>query len=551
MQHWPHSIWSKIKTLLGMEVTVRQSVIWLTAVLLMFLWFGFALWAYWQWKETAVSQERLMERNRIAVEMEVRGIFKTAQVFLLAARHWIYSHPNEPPLQNRQFVKMVRQFQDNTNGRIVVRLINQEGMSLIVSSGSAEISTDGRYLDYLGNMLHGSQKSESMSGKESSSSGGAAKVFIGQPYRGSITGRWGIPVGILLEGQVGDLAMVQAKVDLEILRERLAKRTFSESGAIVLLNKQGDLLANAPGPNWRRGNPVGSWEKLQAALMVSGSGILRNQRLDQQELWLAYGATTEFPLVVVVAESKNNIFADWYSTLWVVLALIVLTSLVAVLSARRALNLLGDLEESRHELELMAVTDSLTGLYNRRHFNKVAEAEWIRARRYNRPFSLIMFDIDLFKNVNDKPGWGHAAGDLVLVNMARSCHDVLRDNDMLCRLGGEEFAVMVPETDIYGALFLAERLRERVEVLVTNFKGSEIKVTISLGVAQSIAAEDSFAALERRADNALYNAKKSGRNHVKQAVARSEDMANEKGQINHVASVTASTLDGADQQRSD
>ena len=500
MYSWLKGLWNK--TIPGAEASVRWSVIWLTALFLFLLWAIFGTWSYSQWQEVSRTQEHLMERNRLAVETEVHGIFKAAQVFLLNARQWIKNHPKDNPLKNDYFVTMVESFQRATNESIVVRLINKDGMSQLISSGSAELSTDGRYLDYVAHALRQTREDA------------LPQVYIGQPYRGAVTGRLGIPVTMPLERPIGNIAMVQTQIDLDTLQQNLSKRTFSHAGAIVLLHRKGYLLANAPGSGWRRGNPVGNWNELDKALGEFATGILRNYRLDQGTLWLAYGATTEFPLVVVVAEGEGSIFAQWYRTFWILAALFMLASLVTLISARRALNLLRDLEESRQELQLMAVTDILTGLYNRRYYYMVCEIEWERARRYGRPYSLIMFDIDFFKNVNDKPDQGHAAGDEVLINLAKTCSIVLREHDVLCRLGGEEFGVMLPETREEGAMLLAERLRRCVQDMVTRYKSHQIKITISLGVAQNIPEEDSFAKLESRADEALFKAKRDGRNRV-------------------------------------
>jgi len=166
------------------------------------------------------------------------------------------------------------------------------------------------------------------------------------------------------------------------------------------------------------------------------------------------------------------------------------------------------------EISRLASTDSLTGIWNRHHFFEQADKEFRRALRYHRPLSIIMFDIDHFKKVNDR--CGHLAGDQVLKTVASTVQKAIRDVDLLCRYGGEEFIVVLPETDLEPALGGAERLRRELEELVVHTDSGPVKVTVSLGVAALH--EEPGPNLERlisRADDALYAAKAAGRNKVK------------------------------------
>ena len=168
---------------------------------------------------------------------------------------------------------------------------------------------------------------------------------------------------------------------------------------------------------------------------------------------------------------------------------------------------------NRIDLEKQAYTDYLTGLNNRRSFIERTEIELYRKERYGREFSLIMFDIDYFKYINDK--FGHNAGDLVLKEIANICRSVLREVDIIGRIGGEEFAILLPETDIVQATLVAERLR----VSISNGKvfpnlNEEVKFAASFGVTFTKDANKSINELLNQADNALYKAKNSGRNRV-------------------------------------
>jgi len=163
------------------------------------------------------------------------------------------------------------------------------------------------------------------------------------------------------------------------------------------------------------------------------------------------------------------------------------------------------------QVELLSTTDPLTGLSNRRHFDAAAKLEIMRARRYGRPLSAVMMDIDHFKRVNDT--FGHPVGDRVLVALSGLCLGLARKMDLKARLGGEEFCLLLPETSMESARVLAERLRADIEALPFDAGGRAFRVTASLGIAGYAAGEE-LETLLVRADGALYAAKESGRNRV-------------------------------------
>jgi diguanylate cyclase (GGDEF)-like protein len=165
------------------------------------------------------------------------------------------------------------------------------------------------------------------------------------------------------------------------------------------------------------------------------------------------------------------------------------------------------------QMSTAAVTDTLTGLSNRRHFFSQAEKEFERARRYGRPLSLIMLDIDNFKAVNDTHG--HLIGDQVLRVLAGAVSKTIRATDYICRFGGDEFLILMPESGHGQALAMAERLRQKIstEMVVVTAKGS-LTLTISLGVASLKDGEETLEKLVGRADAAMYEAKAAGRDKV-------------------------------------
>lgn len=164
------------------------------------------------------------------------------------------------------------------------------------------------------------------------------------------------------------------------------------------------------------------------------------------------------------------------------------------------------------QLRDMAEKDFLTGIFNRRHFIETAEKEISRSKRYDATLSVAMLDIDWFKKINDQ--FGHAAGDAVLKGVARISQDSLRDTDIMGRIGGEEFAILLIESDLKSSLIVAERLKKNIESNTFRFEDQEIRCTISTGISELIPKEDTLEAIMKRADAALYEAKKAGRNQI-------------------------------------
>lgn len=174
-----------------------------------------------------------------------------------------------------------------------------------------------------------------------------------------------------------------------------------------------------------------------------------------------------------------------------------------------------ELDEKNQALEILSLTDRLTGVYNRRMLEQTLQAELPRAKRYGKPFAVIMLDVDRFKPIND--AFGHDVGDSVLVQVAGAIVNEARETDVAGRWGGEEFLLICPETGVAVAAAMAERLRRGLEGHV--FPHGET-VTASFGVA-AYRAGDEVHSLVRRADQALYRAKQNGRNRVETEAAPS------------------------------
>ena len=176
--------------------------------------------------------------------------------------------------------------------------------------------------------------------------------------------------------------------------------------------------------------------------------------------------------------------------------------------------LIQNLEATHKELQLLASIDPMTKLYNRRYFTTTAEYILDLAKRDNKELSILMIDIDKFKNINDT--YGHPIGDKVIIELANKLLKHQRKSDVICRFGGEEFIILLPNTSIDGAKIVSEKIRGDIEnINIVLNQELEIKFTVSIGISLvDINNESNLEATIKRADEALYNAKKNGRNRV-------------------------------------
>lgn len=253
----------------------------------------------------------------------------------------------------------------------------------------------------------------------------------------------------------------------------------------------------------------------------------------------AFG-TTRLLLAVLCVDAFRNIFENVYFGLYfgsiyqifppkfaVVMGLpvlLIIPKIINVLAGGVVLGLLllrwlplavkerGQAEQRASDLETLAAVDFVTGIYNRRHFEMLARAELARCQRYMRPLSILMIDIDHFKAVNDR--MGHAAGDRILQNVAAVCLAEKRDSDVVARVGGEEFAILLTETTEIAAVQFAERLRRQISDSRPTIYDEKVGVTVSIGVAGASVRTAGVESLMREADQALYEAKRLGRDRV-------------------------------------
>lgn len=311
-------------------------------------------------------------------------------------------------------------------------------------------------------------------------------------------------------------AFARARTTTEVAKAAFESvQQVGKPALVALLRQEGDALVVRAQHGWRD-DVVGMTIEEPSALCVSalktasvlplpGVAIAEHSLFGRQFITPAVSDARVFPLLAqdrpfgawVVALEDGRISAEVDEMLRA------LSFQVAISCANAVLN---------DSLERMATTDSLTGLFNRRYFSQLSSERLTRADRYGRKVSVVMCDVDHFKSVNDT--YGHPTGDVVLKIVAKILQQEARKTDVVGRLGGEEFAVFMDETDLFGALQVADRMRERVQREVILTEHGKLSVTMSLGVATFPDDGNSLDLLISHADEALYRAKHSGRNRT-------------------------------------
>jgi len=207
----------------------------------------------------------------------------------------------------------------------------------------------------------------------------------------------------------------------------------------------------------------------------------------------------------------SDTISSWYAMLAMMSILVWTFYFFLINSARLEM----DLETARSELLLIANTDPLTGLYNRRHFLEHAELEFQRAKRHEHDVSFLLLDVDDFKLINDN--YGHDAGDIVMINLATIFRRQIRAFDMVARFGGDEFVIVLVNADEDEAFVAAERIRNVVEQTPMVFDSGTMNIHLSVGIAAFSIRDTELGVVLKRADKALYQAKRQGRNQVQTA----------------------------------
>ncbi|MCJ2041354.1 sensor domain-containing diguanylate cyclase [Methylobacterium sp. J-059] len=349
-------------------------------------------------------------------------------------------------------------------------------------------------------------------------------LHISPPAISRLTGQWVVMLSRRLSNPDGSFAgVVAGAIHLDYFRGLFAAAGVARIGTVTLYGPGGSILMREPFEQQLLGKSVAQQPSYQRILAHQDGSFVGPAMFGEGERRFVFTHVRDQPLQLSTAIPLADIYTDWWQK-----ALILGGTVLALCGATIGLTWLFCCELNRRraaematsalnvELEQLATTDGLTGLPNRRRFDEVLAQEWSRAVRTSQPLSLILLDADSFKGFNDR--YGHQKGDEALELIARSMEAVIsRSDDTGYRIGGEEFAVILPDTGEEGAKIVASRIQETVAGWKLPHASSKHEVlTVSCGVAQipeGIAIEP--AVLFCTADAALYEAKRLGRNCVR------------------------------------
>ncbi|PJY95129.1 sensor domain-containing diguanylate cyclase [Pseudomonas donghuensis] len=295
-------------------------------------------------------------------------------------------------------------------------------------------------------------------------------------------------------------------------QQRYQRRVFfvDRHGRVVLTGSSGGPHGARPGQSLTELDGLHNLLK-QMPTPVSGSHEYRSS--DGHSHFLNVRLVPELNWFLFVDKREDGAMDAIRQSLYLNLAICAMITLV-VLSLLNAM-----VKRHQDNIETLATLDSLTGLPNRRGFDLLAAQALQEAQREPKPLIALLIDLDHFKALNDTHG--HLAGDEVLCQFAQVLEDCLRHADIICRWGGEEFIVLLKDTDSHSALAVAEKIRSKTEALAFTYAGQPIHLTASIGLS-NLQADDTLHSLIARADHALYRAKQSGRNRVCSEMPRSD-----------------------------
>ncbi|WP_025597977.1 sensor domain-containing diguanylate cyclase [Burkholderia sp. WSM2230] len=342
-------------------------------------------------------------------------------------------------------------------------------------------------------------------------------LYVSHPFMPRSTGT-DISIGLSRriskpDGSFG--GVVVGTMRLRYFRSLFDGMHLGAGGSMALMLSDGTMLMRRPyDPKIIGINLTGTANYSRFVQQPSGD-FFGTAAIDGVERWYAFRHIDMYPLILDVALSTRDIYVGWRRRAWIIGSLIAALDLTLIaLAVLFAQQMRGRLL-AEEELRVLARTDGLTGVDNRRAFEQAVENEWRRAQRDGDPLSLLLIDVDNFKGFNDL--YGHSAGDDALIMVAQCiARNVQRPGDTTARYGGEEFAVLLPDTDEAGALSLAEKIRAAVEAIALGHVASSHHVlTVSIGVATMRGEALSMSrVLVDAADQALYAAKDAGRNRV-------------------------------------
>ncbi len=456
-------------------------------------------------REHANAQQSATRSATTIAQLIDADVLRTVELYDLTLQGLIAASQREDLKQVSPQIRHMVLFDRSTTARFKgdILLLNQHGE--VIADSSLIEPKPGNFADRDYFLAHAFNRDTGM--------------FISRPFKPRCdcddSEEWRISFSRRISSSTGEfLGVAVASMRLAYFEQLFNSLDIGNDSTLSIINDDGILLAQKP---HLINDPIGknfAGRPNVVRILREGAGSFDSvSSVDHLQRLYTFSRVGNLPLTVIVALSGNEVFATWKRTALVIsgatgvlcIGLLWLTWLLC-----RELRLRHHAEQ---ELALLAATDALTGVANRRTLDQTLRHEWFRAQRSAKPLSVMMIDADHFKAFNDRHG--HQGGDDALRAVAKViCANVRRPSDLVARYGGEEFSVILPETDTAGARQIAEKIRTAVEQMPL-VAGDETPITVSIGISTwTTEKEISLEQLLFVADKALYQAKEGGRNRV-------------------------------------
>lgn len=445
------------------------------------------------------EEQRVLSRMAHVVRGQTQALFSLLDYFLVSADLHFQEHPKADPRTDPAFLKLIAEFRKATDNAIEIRFVGEDGGLYYIGSrpGNALANVSDR--DYF--------QAQTQPDRHHG-------LFIAKPVLSRVTSLWGIPISHPLKSRPHGLAVIFAAIENRTLERAFEEGRTKPDGTILLAHQDGTILFRSPDLGMT-GKSLANMPVWNEKVLPQREGVFRldSAPLDNHARIGAYTSLPGYPLLVIATSTLDDTLTSWKERSFWLVALGVLATAIGMGLLAMMNRSMRELSVARRKLEQQAFIDELTQIPNRRHFLEQGKNELVRATRYRHALSLLMLDIDHFKAINDT--WGHESGDAVLKAVAKGIQNELRTTDLFGRIGGEEFAIALPETDHPTAIMIAERLRENIAwTPISGINNPAISISASIGVSSLDSEDKTLDQILARADKALYRAKRTGRNRV-------------------------------------
>lgn len=475
----------------------RASIFSIISLLICFMWGMVFFWSFSERERILDADSKILAQLRSALDEQTKGLFRTIELSLYSSERWIANHIDSDPAGSEEFINLVDGFRRLSDNVVDIRIVSPSGgLQYIPKQSEYELAnvSDREYFKV--------QFDNSTRG-----------FYIGSPVKSRVTGKWLIPISIPVNAESKYTAVVFAAIELDWIAKLHENSRIKPNGTILILSTEGKIITRSPFNEKLIGKSILEYPEFSIHMQKeSGTFLTDGSPTDGITRLVNFSKLNNYPLVVAVSSAMNDVLKPWKKQTMTVMGLCICVTVFVAFLWYHLIGAIRSKEKAQAKLEYQAKIDELTGLRNRRAFIEELNTEIERSHRYSRPLSLLMIDVDYFKKINDQ--YGHSAGDEVLRSMGKLFKDTFRGLDIAGRIGGEEFCVILPETDIKSAAEAAERIRSRFEKLKITAGSNEISATLSTGVSALLISDTSPETIMERADKALYLAKDNGRNRI-------------------------------------